>query len=339
VSDDSIDVREIETDLILGSRRSNMKMEKTVVGSFPRMGYGSIDALIEDTVDMQLKYDIDVLVDGEPRANMIDYFSQIPGMQIRNGGLEVVGRITPMDHPDEFVKLVDYRKVRSYLDGIGKKEKKVKVTLTGPLTLGIYSAIAGLSYYSGIGDERFYRDIAQALLPIAKKALDIGAYVQIDEPVLSTGVFDKGFSSDIVNELLFNIPPIYKEENKISLHMCGSVGKHGILENLMKLDVGVVSLGFCGEEEARNIGMITRKDFESNNKLLGAGFISNVNIEEVQAALQRLIRIEKAVGRENIAYLHPECGFGLTPMGNLHPILGNMMKASDVFMNSDNLKS
>jgi methionine synthase II (cobalamin-independent) len=84
----------------------------------------------------------------------------------------------------------------------------------------------------------------------------------------------------------------------------------------------------------KNLEIIQKKDLEDNQKKLGAGFISNLIVEDEKTALQRLTKISEIAGSENIVYLHPDCGFGITPYQNVRQILESMKKASDAFIQS-----
>ncbi|MDQ1278811.1 MAG: 5-methyltetrahydropteroyltriglutamate--homocysteine methyltransferase [Thermoproteota archaeon] len=311
-----------------------MRMKRTVVGSFPPEENMLLERAIRNVVDLQLEYGIDVVTDGEQRGNMIEYFEQIPGLEKTNGKLRIAGKIRPMTQLEDFYKISDYKKVKSYLDSLGRTDVGIKVTLTGPITLGFSSVMNGLNYYDGIRDERIYSDMSQALLPLAQKALDIGAYLQIDEPGLSARFVSPRFAKKFVNELLSGIHDSLINEDRVSLHVCGSINNSKLYGELLDLNVGVLSFGFSGKEEKRNIEIIKRKDFEDHHKRLGAGFISNLIVEDEKIALERLTRISKIVGVENIVYLHPDCGFGSTPKQNVKPILENMEKTSDTFIRS-----
>jgi len=311
-----------------------LRIKRTVIGSFPKENSDFLDEAIRHVVDLQLQYDVHIITDGEQRGNMVEYFEQIPGLERNNDKLRIVGKIKPMTEPDDFYKFSDYRKVKLYLESLGRTDVKIKVTLTGPVTLGFISAMGGLEYYGNILDERIYSDMSQALLPLAEKALDIGAYLQIDEPGLSAGFLPPKSAKKFVNELLSNIRDSAIDEQRTSLHVCGSVKRYQLYGELLDLDVGVLSLAFSGNEERENMEIIKRRDFEGNQKRLGAGFISNTIIEDEDIALKRLMRISDIVGLENIAYLHPDCGFGATPPQNVRPILESMKKASDRFLQS-----
>jgi methionine synthase II (cobalamin-independent) len=76
----------------------------------------------------------------------------------------------------------------------------------------------------------------------------------------------------------------------------------------MGLSVNVFSFGFSRAQESKNIEMISDESL-SKGKRLGVGFISNTFLEDLDATLKRLQRIAGIVGPDNIAYIHPDCGF------------------------------
>jgi methionine synthase II (cobalamin-independent) len=310
-----------------------MSIERTVIGSFPRWA-DSLEKAIEEVVNMQLHYGIDMITDGEQRGGMIEYFEQIPGLERIDGKLKIIGKIEPMDDIDGFYKIKDYKKVKAILESQERKDVKVKVTFTGPITLGI-SCIStdmksAMKYYNVKDREALYSDCSYALLPLAKRALDIGAYVQFDEP--GFGFTSPEPAKKVLNDLISHLPSSTIEEGKISTHVCGSIGGIAKLyDELLDLDFPILSLAFSGKEERNNIDVITRKSLEEHKKRLGVGFISNIDIEDDKIALERLTTIAQKIGVENIAYIHPDCGFGSTSPEKVRPILDNMKKASDVF--------
>jgi methionine synthase II (cobalamin-independent) len=224
------------------------------------------------------------------------------------------------------------------LDKIGREDVRIKVTITGPISLGVQSAVNGLNkeHYKTIMDPDIYSDLSQALLPIAELAIKIGAHVQIDEPGLSgrfvSPSFAKRVLGDFSSSLASSVPSNLAYEEPLSIHVCGSLARAtGIYETLLGLDFPVMSLGFSGKTESENMDVVSRKSLEEYGKKLGVGFISNVKLEDEATSLERLIKIKKIVGLENIAYLHPDCGLASTPRELIRPILGNMKKTSDTF--------
>jgi len=304
-----------------------MRIERTTIGSFPR-GDKPLEAAIRDVVDLQLKYGIDVITDGEQRADMITYFEQIPGLSRGNRSLRVSGKIRPMDDSDDFYKIEDCHRVQSYLDSINRRDVKTKITLTGPVTLGMTSALGGLSNYKNVRDPQLYEDCADALLPLASRALMISDHLQIDEP----GISARFESPKYLERLLSALPDDAVDGGRVSLHVCGSVGR--VYEELMSLSVNIFSFGFSRAQESKNIETISSESLKEG-KRLGVGFISNTSLEDPETALRRLNKIAGIVGVENIAYIHPDCGFAPTPPDLVEPILMSMKEASDVFLRSN----
>jgi 5-methyltetrahydropteroyltriglutamate--homocysteine methyltransferase len=303
-----------------------MRITRTTIGSFPRVNK-PLEAAIRDIVDLQLKYGIEVITDGEQRADMITYFEQIPGLSGGNRGLKVSGKIRPMDDSDNFFKIKDCHRVQSYLDSINRRDIKTKITLTGPVTLAMTCAIGGLSSYKNVRDPQLYIDCADALLPLASRALVTSDHLQIDEP----GISARFESPKYLERLLSALPDAAVDDGRVSLHVCGSVGK--VYEELMSLSVNIFSFGFSRAQESKNVETISSESLREG-KRLGVGFISNTSLEDSDTALRRLNKIAGIVGVDNIAYIHPDCGFGPTPPELVEPILRNMKNASDVFLRS-----
>jgi len=312
-----------------------MPIETTVIGSFPKSD-SSLEDAIREIVDLQLYYGIDLITDGEQRSNMIQYFEQIPGLERLSDGLRIVGKIEPMerDRIDEFYKINDYKRVKSILESRGKENVKVKITITGPMTLGTTCALADmestLEHYDLDEEEVLYSDFSRALLPLVHRALNIGAYVQIDEPLLSTGRVSLESVKKILKEFALHLPPFSIEEEKVSCHVCGSIKSvPNLYDVLLDTDIPILSLGFSGEEEKENLEIISKVSLEEHSKKLGVGFISNVNVESERIILERYNRIEETAGRENIRYIHPDCGFGITPPEKVRLILEKMKMAAN----------
>jgi 5-methyltetrahydropteroyltriglutamate--homocysteine methyltransferase len=312
-----------------------MAIERTVIGSFPRtliIRNYSVEDAIRYFVGLQLECGIDIITDGEQRGHMIEYYEQIPGLERTERSLKIAGRIKPIDDTDKFHKISDYKKVKSYLSSIDKDYVKVKIPFAGPMTLGFESAHEGLTHYQNIRDQRIYFDAADAISLLAQRAIELGAHVQIDEPGLSAGYTSPVFAKEVLNKLFNSLPQSAIDQNRVSLHTCGSVKKFGLYNELLDLDVGVLSLAFSGDDEKENLSIVTKNSLQDNNKKLGAGFILNTDTEDEQVTANRLKQIIVNVGAENIACVHPDCGFGETPIEKVQPILENMKKISDEFL-------
>jgi 5-methyltetrahydropteroyltriglutamate--homocysteine methyltransferase len=312
-----------------------MQIETTVVGSFPKSD-SPLKKAIREVVDLQLYYGIDLITDGELRSNMIQYFEQIPGLERLGNGLRIVGKIESMkrDKIDEFYKIKDYKTVKSILESIGKESVKIKITITGPMTLGTLCAStdinSAMEHYDLDDEETLYSDFSRALLPLAERALDIGAYVQIDEPLLSTGQISLESTEKILRDFGLRLPSFSIEEGKVSCHVCGSIKSvPNLYAVLLKLNIPILSLGFSGEKEKENLDIISKVSLEGHGKKLAVGFISNINVEDERIIMKRYSRIEENAGRENIRYIHPDCGFRMTPPEKVRLILEKMKMVAD----------
>jgi 5-methyltetrahydropteroyltriglutamate--homocysteine methyltransferase len=308
-----------------------MLIEKTVIGSFPKLRI-PLKAALREVVELQLRYGVDLITDGEQRANMIQYFDQIPGTENVGSGLRIVGKIKPLksDKLDEFYKIKDNLTVQSILQGM-RKQARTKITLTGPMTLGTITASTDINsaaeHYDLDQEETLFTDFSNALLPIVDKAISVGAYVQVDEPSLSTGQVNVKTAEKILKDFTRRLPADAIKEGKVSCHVCGSIRSvAGLYDALLALEIPILSFGFSGEAERENFDVVSKASLEQHGKKLGAGFISNVIVEEKGVVLERLKRIVDVAGRENIRYLHPDCGFGLTRMEKVKLILEKMQK-------------
>lgn len=288
----------------------------------------NVDEAIKLVVDLQLKHGVEVITDGEQRGSMIEYFEQIPGLGRRNGRPAVVGKIKPMKDVTQFNKILDCERVFSYLRDLGRRDVDVKITITGPVTLGFTYAMGGIGPYSGILDKSLYLDLVNALIPIIEKAIAMGCYVQIDEPGLTGRFIHTAIAKEILEELFKEI----RGNKELTIHVCGALRDiPGLYEILLKLDLDVLSLAFSGEREKRNLEVVSKISLEEHGKKLGAGFISNVKAENFETALWRLKQIAGKVGAENIAFVHPDCGFRNTPLIVVEDILATMRKVSEEF--------
>jgi 5-methyltetrahydropteroyltriglutamate--homocysteine methyltransferase len=311
-----------------------MLIETSVVGSFPKFE-GSLDEAIRKAVKLQLDYGIDVITDGEQRGSMISYFEQLSGLEKTGDSLRIISKVGPIKNVDSFNKIVDYKKAKAILEDLDRDDVKVKVTFTGPFTLGAICVLTDMQsaekHYDLVNRKELYFDFAYALLPLVLRALELGALVQIDEPLLSTGSIELGFVKEILQDFFEELPALNVNNERISLHVCGSIKEvSGLFEILLGLPIPVLSMGFSGEKESENMDIISREAFDDNNKKLGVGFISNVIVEDQKTIRNRYAKIEKKVGKENIKYLHPDCGFALVPIDEVKKILENMKMVTNL---------
>ena len=306
-----------------------MSLQTSVVGSFPQLD-DSIDIAIEKVVSLQLDYGVDVITDGEQRGSMISYFEQIEGVEKVGDSLRIIDKVrTIEDNVEEFYKIVDFKRVKKILALKNRQETKIKVTFTGPITLSSICVLtdqtSAKKVYNLIDSRTLYFDFAKALLPFIKRALELGALVQLDEPLLSTGSIDVNLAKEVLEDFFLRLPASFVSDERVSLHVCGSIKRiPDLFDMLLKLPVMILSLGFSGNKEAENLDIISKELFEGNNKKLGAGFISNTHVENQNKIKNRYLQIERKIGKENIRFLHPDCGFALSSIEVIKQILRTM---------------
>ena len=300
----------------------------TTIGSLSRLD-PELNKSIDEAVSFQLEHRLGILSDGEQRTDMISYFAEsFDGLGVENGMPVVLGKIALKTTPEEFSKVKDLQYIKSKYPDI-----KVKVAVTGPTTLGMTCGSRKIkSHYKGLLDFRLYEDIADALAPIAKAIVASGALVQLDEPFLSQGYRDLDARVKLLDRVADGLPI-----DKVSTHVCGYIGGHGVIDHLLNLEeVSTLSFAFAGRTEMPNIAHVSRKAFEDGGKKLGAGCISVTPLTEAEVhtpeqVASKLREIVDKVGRENIAYVHPDCGMRATD-GSLVPIiLRNMRAGVDLF--------
>jgi len=300
----------------------------TTIGSLYRFKE-DLNESIDDAVRFQRELGVDIVSDGEQRTDMVSYFAEsFEGLAIENWAPVVTGKIQLRIKPELFSKVKDLEYVRSKFP-----ELKIKVAITGPTTLGMTCGSRKIrSHYKNIMDFSLYEDIAEALSPIAKALVDRGALLQIDEPFLSQGYKDLEARVRLIDRIAEGLPA-----DHVSVHVCGFVGGHGVVNYLQQLDnISVLSFAFSGTVEKRNIEHVSRAGFQDNGKMLGAGCIAVTPLSEEQintphAVADKLREITGKVGRENIAYAHPDCGMRATNKSLVPIILRNMRAGVDLF--------
>jgi methionine synthase II (cobalamin-independent) len=299
----------------------------TTIGSLQRFK-PDLHESVDRAIEFQLMHGLDILSDGEQRADMVSYFAEsFDGLAVENGQPLVTGRISLKGSPESFSKVQDLEYIR-----MKHPKAKVKVAITGPTTLGMTCGSRKIkAHYKNIMDFTMYEDIAAALAPIAKTLVRKGAHIQIDEPFLSQGYRDLAARVALIDRVAAGLP-----RDRVSVHVCGFVGGFGVVDLLLKLDnVSTLSFAFAGRTERPNIDHISRKAFEDNHKMLGAGCISVTPLSEQEVdtpseVARRLHEIAARVGRANIAYAHPDCGMRATSKELVPIILRNMRAGVDL---------
>ena len=312
-------------------------LKKTVIGSFPRIHH-SLDDSIKGIIDLQLANKIDIISDGEQRHDMVGYFHQIPGLIDEKGKLCIGKKIQSLDEINKFEKISDFIFSSDYIKKLGS-DVLIKTALTGPITLGMTCAMNGIkSYYASVMDIRIYEDISLAIQPIIIKLLELGAFVQIDEPGLSGGFMRPEIAIKIINNMLEKSIEKEKWQDKLSMHVCGSISRvNNLFDNLLDLNTPVLSLAFSGNIEKENLKIISKKDIEKASKKIGFGCIgtqvSKINdVDSDIEIIKRLKEISRLIDLDNVAYVHPDCGLRNNSIDVVERILKNLSSSVDSFL-------
>lgn len=310
---------------------------RTMIGSLPVLADNMILS-IKKAISLQIKYDLDLISDGEPRFDMIEYFKQIPGFAKGEGRMYIDDRIKPEKDISKNYKIQDFKIVRKVLKSINKESNVIKTSITGPITLGLTCAANKVKYYRGVLDDQLYYDLSDALIPLIKELLMSNSWVQIDEPGISAGYMSPKRSQKILNYLLSG----FKEEkelwNKISLHLCGNLTRiPNFMETVLNIDCNTLSLAFSGKTELENIKVISRKNLTISKKKLGVGCVRAdaekvEDVDTIKCINERVRCIRDKVGFKNILMIHPDCGLKTNSLDVVKQILYNMRAATQEFM-------
>ncbi|MCQ5336946.1 MAG: methionine synthase [Candidatus Methanomethylicia archaeon] len=269
-------------------------IKTTVIGSYPVVGK-DIEA-IKIAVEDQINAGIEIISDGQTRKDMVSYFSDhIPGFKVENEKTEIIGKIKP---PEETPLVEDllFAKRLSY----GKAE--LKAIITGPMTMIFFSELSPDAPYSGFRDLRLYEDISEALaveIEIIYKKVGV-KYFQIDEPSFSIGApIDIGRKS--IERMISNLKGIK------ALHVCGNLRKS--FKDIVKIE-NLDVLSFSFKDNISNFDTVERKIIEDYSKKLGLGCVSTMenNIDSIESIKRIIIKGLETYGKENIAFIHPDCG-------------------------------
>jgi methionine synthase II (cobalamin-independent) len=305
-----------------------MSLLTTTIGSLYRFG-PDLHESIDQAIGFQRDHGLDIISDGEQRTDMVSYFAEaLDGLAVEDGAPVVRGRIRLSIDPSEFSKVQDLDYIRSE-----HPDLKIKVAMTGPTTLGMTCGSRRItSHYRSVMDFSLYEDLAEALSPIAKALVERGAMVQVDEPFLSQGFKDLEQRVRLLDRIAEGLP-----SERMSVHVCGDVGRFGVVEHLLRLDnYSVLSFAFAGRVERGNHGHVSRVGFEDHGKRLGAGCIavtpmSDAEVDRPEQVRSMLQELAGLVGRENIAYAHPDCGLRVTARPLVTAVLRNMRAGVDLF--------
>ena len=287
----------------------NKVLATTVVGSYPVVKTGGLKSIfdplagaVETAVTDQMNAGIDIISDGQVRGDMIGAFtSKLPGIREQ----DVIGKIQPASGA---ITVADTKYARS-------KFPKVKGIITGPTTLAHGLHISTPMYRN---KEELALELAAALV-VEARALEASgvALLQIDEPILSTGIADLAVAKQAV-ELIGSAVRI-----PICMHVCGNLGN--VLDEILKFNVNVLDFEFS--KNPGNLDILSRRDLEG--KMLGFGCVDSSS-EEVETVQEIKRRIQKGVELfdPKILLIDPDCGMRMRSRESAFWKLKNMCDAA-----------
>jgi 5-methyltetrahydropteroyltriglutamate--homocysteine methyltransferase len=267
----------------------NKVLATTVVGSYPVVKSGGLRSLfdplhsaVETAVGDQIAAGIDIISDGQVRGDMIGAFtSKLPGIREQ----EVIGKVQPASGG---ITVGDTKYAIS-------RAPKVKGIITGPTTLAHGLHISTPMYRN---KEELVPDLAAALL-VEARALEAAGItlLQIDEPILSTGIADLAVGKLAIEQIAAGL------HTPVCMHVCGNLGN--VIDELLKFNVNVLDFEFANNPD--NLDLLSRRDL--TGKMIGFGCVdsSTDRIESVQEIRKR---IEKGVAifDPKIMLIDPDCG-------------------------------
>jgi 5-methyltetrahydropteroyltriglutamate--homocysteine methyltransferase len=287
----------------------NKVLATTVVGSYPVVKAGGLKSLfdplagaVETAVADQIGAGIDLISDGQVRGDMIGAFtSKLPGIRDQ----EVIGKIQPASGA---ITAGDTKYALS-------RFPKVKGIITGPSTLahGLH-----LTTHMYRNKEEVALDLAAALVVEARALEATGiALLQIDEPILSTGIADLAVAKQAVEMIGSSV------KIPICMHVCGNLGN--VLDEILKFNVNVLDFEFSNNQA--NLDILSRRDL--TGKMLGYGCVDS-SVEEVETVAEIRKRIEKGVEYfdPKILLIDPDCGMRMRSRESAYWKLKNMCDAA-----------
>ncbi|WP_455364874.1 hypothetical protein [[Eubacterium] cellulosolvens] len=310
-----------------------MIVQRTVIGSLPKLS-DDLATSIKQAVKLQLKYRIHMISDGEQRYDMIEYFKQIPGIESSEKGVFIINKIRPPKNLEILYKMVDYLRTQKILNKL-KAKADVKVSITGPITLGVTLAAKGLKHYRSILDETLYHDLSDALIPLTVELLRKDAFVQIDEPGVSAGFLGPSMAEAVLTQFTDSLHLSSTDFQKLSLHICGDLTRiHDLAETLERVRIPTLSLAFSGEREKNNYRLPLERILDSFQKKVGFGCIavspqSVDTVDGVTEIKKRIGDAKERLGDERIRYVHPDCGLRGTSLEVTESIFNNLMHATE----------
>ena len=323
------------------------KLPTTTIGSFPqtletrslrrRLKAGEIDIdtytsgvkeIIKDTVEIQERLGLDILVHGEAERNdMVEYFGELlNGFAFtKNGWVQSYGSRCvkpPIIYGDVFRSskmTVDWSVYAQSLTS-----KPMKGMLTGPVTILKWSFVR-----DDISNQEVAYQIALALRDEVQELESNGIrIIQIDEPAIREGLpLHPGHKDDYltwaVNSFKLSSSGV-GPETQIHSHMCYSEFDE-IMDAINALDVDVLSI----EASRSGMELVNSNLSKKYNGPIGPGVydIHSPLVLEYDDAKERIGQLSSNL-REDYIWVNPDCGLKTRGWDEVKESLTNMVKAT-----------
>ncbi|MFH1403815.1 MAG: uroporphyrinogen decarboxylase family protein [Candidatus Altiarchaeota archaeon] len=256
--------------------------------------------MIRNAVNSQLEAGIDIISDGQTRADFISLFARnFKGVLMQRRPVVV----SEIEYKNP-VTVEDQEFVRKIIP----KETMLKGIITGPYTLAKYS------------ENRFYNGTEELAYAYAEglnneaRALDgVVDFIQVDEPE---------YSIDYPEYAGGLLDTVFKGVSKIRmLHSCGDVSH--VFEDMVELNVDVLEHEFAANPELLNT--VKRIDFKQK---LGYGCLrSDKDRVEPVDEVKTIVRRALDVYPPGKILLNPDCGLRNLPPRVAFQKLRNMVEA------------
>lgn len=272
----------------------------TVVGSYPTDGL-PLRRAIQRAIEDQVAAGIELVSDGQPRADMISLFTaHIPGFQRAHDGVWEV--VDALDLPKAPIAVEDFALARQLLAG----RAELKGIVTGPLTLALSCRVAPSSPYHGPEDPSLILRLAEVMGREVAALVAAGAtIVQVDEPMLSVALGAR-VSPELASDAL---RPLAAVPRTPALHVCGDI--RAVARELLALPFDVLNFE---NSTTPNLSAFDADELVFASVRLGVGCV-NTRSARVESATTIRRRVLAAAARLDAArlWISPDCGLRNLP--------------------------
>ncbi|HKV85465.1 MAG TPA: uroporphyrinogen decarboxylase family protein [Ktedonobacterales bacterium] len=278
----------------------SLPLVTTVVGSYPTDGMPPRRA-IQRAIEDQVAAGIELVSDGQPRADMIGLFTaHIPGFRRADDGVWEVA--DALDLPKAPIAVEDFAFARQRLAG----RAELKGIVTGPLTLALSCRVAPGAPYRGPEDPSLILRLAELMGREVAALVAAGAtIVQVDEPMLSVALGAR-VSPELASDAL---RPLAAVPRTPALHVCGDI--RAIAPELLALPFDVLDFE---NTTLPNLSAFDADELEFASVRLGVGCVNtrSSRAESVAAIRKRVLAATARIQPDRL-WISPDCGLRNLP--------------------------